>query len=303
MDKLLALRAFKEVAEIGGFSKAARRLGVATSSLTRQLDALEASLGSALLTRTTRQVTLTDAGSTYLEHVSRVLSDLDEADGAVADTGAEAVGPLRVSMPVTFGRLCVGPHIAGFLESHPRVSLELVLSDEYVDLAAERIDVAVRIGSPENQPHLIVKPLGAHHRYVVASRAYLERHPLPVEPGALSQHECVLFAYRAGPQRWSFSGPGGVQGVEVNGPLSANSSDVLREAVLGGLGVALLPQWLVEKDVVAGRLQRLFEEYEVNPLAQAISVHAAYLPNRRHSRKVQAMLEFLQRHVALPVQR
>ena len=117
MDKLLALRAFKEVAETGGFSKAARRLGVATSSLTRQLDALEASLGSALLTRTTRQVTLTDAGSAYLEHVSRVLSDLDEADGAVADTGAEAVGPLRVSMPVTFGRLCVGPHIAGFLES------------------------------------------------------------------------------------------------------------------------------------------------------------------------------------------
>lgn len=301
MDKLLALRAFKEVAEAGGFSKAARRLGVATSSLTRQLDALEASLGSALLTRTTRQVTLTDAGSAYLEHVSRVLSDLEEADGAVADTGAEAVGPLRVSMPVTFGRLCIGPHIARFLESHPRVSLEMVLSDEYVDLAADRIDVAVRIGSLEKQPNLIVKPLAVHHRYVVASHAYLQRHPLPVEPGALSQHECVLFAYRAGPQRWSFSGPDGVQGVEVNGRLSANNSDVLREAVLGGLGVALLPQWLVEGDVVAGRLQRLFEDYDVNPLAQTISVHAAYLPNRRHSRKVQAMLEFLQRHVALPV--
>ena len=301
MDKLLALRAFKEVAETGGFSKAARRLGVATSSLTRLLDALEASLGSALLTRTTRQVTLTDAGSAYLEHVSRVLSDIEEADGAVADTGAEAVGPLRVSMPVTFGRLCVGPHIAGFLESHPRVSLELVLSDEYVDLAAERIDVAVRIGSPDKQHNLIVKPLAAHHRYVVASHAYLQRHPLPVEPDALSQHECVLFAYRAGPQRWSFSRAGGVQGVEVNGRLSANNSDVLREAVLGGLGVALLPQWLVEADVMAGRLQRLFEDYGVNPLAKTISVHAAYLPNRRHSRKVQAMLEFLQRHVALPV--
>lgn len=101
---------------------------------------------------------------------------------------------------------------------------------------------------------------------------------------------------------WSFSGAGGVQGVEVNGRLSANNSDVLREAVLGGLGIALLPQWLIEQDVVAGRLQRLFEDYNVNPFAQTISVHAAYLPNRRHSRKVQAMLEFLQHHVALPVQ-
>src|ERR1700758_1515438 len=110
VDKFLALRAFIDVAETGGFSKAARRMGVATSSVTRLMDALEESLGSALLTRTTRQVTLTDAGAAYLEQVARVLSDLDEADESIADTGAEAVGPLRVSMPVTFGRLCLGPH-------------------------------------------------------------------------------------------------------------------------------------------------------------------------------------------------
>lgn len=287
-----------DVAETGGFSKAARRMGVATSSVTRLMDALEASLGSALLTRTTRQVTLTDAGTAYLEQVARVLSDLDEADGSIADTGAEAVGPLRVSMPVTFGRLCLGPHVAGFLEANPRVSLELVLSDAYVDLAADRIDVAVRIGTPASQPNLIVKQLAEHHRYVVASHAYLERRGVPSSPEALSDHECLRFAYQAGPQRWSFCRTDNVVHVEVNGRLAVNNSDVLRESVLSGLGIALLPQWLVQDDVRAGRMRRLFEGFSVNPQDQTVCVYAAYLPNRRHSRRVRVLLEFLQHHVA-----
>lgn len=302
MDKLLALRAFIDVAEMGGFSKAARRMGVATSSVTRLIDALEQSLGSALLTRTTRQVTLTDAGAAYLEQVGRVLSDLEEADGSVADTGEQAVGPLRVSMPVTFGRLCLGPHIAGFLQQNPRVSLDLVLSDAYLDLALERIDVAVRIGSPINQPNLIVKHLSDHHRYVVASHEYLERKGVPSVPQDLRAHECLRFAYGAGPQRWSFFRSDTTEhieaNVEVEGRLAVNNSDVLREAVLSGFGIALLPQWLVEADVAAGRLRRLFEDYSVNPLDQSICVYAAYLPNRRYSRKVQALLSFLQGHIS-----
>ena len=195
MDKLLALRAFIDVAETGVFEGGSPH-GVATS-VTRLMDALEKSLGSALLTRTTRHVTLTDAGSAYLEQITRVLSDLDEADGSVSDTGADAVGPLRVSMPVTFGRLCLGPHIAGFLQQHPRVSLDLVLSDAYLDLATERIDVAVRIGTPANQPNLIVNRLAEHHRYVVASRDYLESNGMPASPDDLRNHQCLRFAYQA----------------------------------------------------------------------------------------------------------
>lgn len=298
MDKLQALRAFVDVAESGGFSKAARRLGVATSSVTRLLDSLEASLGTALLTRTTRQVTLTDAGAAYLEQISRVLSNLEEADGSVSDTGAEAVGPLRVSMPVTFGRLCLGPHIAGFLQQHPRVSLELVLSDAYVDLASERIDVAVRIGTPASQPQLIVRNLAEHRRFVVASQEYLERRGVPATPAALIKHECLRFAYQAGPQRWSFLRKGAVEYIEVSGRLAVNNSDVLRETVLGGLGIALLPEWLIKDDVQTGRLRRVFEEYDVNPQDQTICVYAAYLPNRRYSRKIHAFLDFLQTHVA-----
>ncbi|MET1113808.1 MAG: LysR family transcriptional regulator [Comamonas sp.] len=298
MDKLQALRAFMDVAQTGGFSKAAQRQGVATSSVTRLIDGLEASLGVALLTRSTRRVALTDAGAAYLEQVTRLLSDLEEADASISDGGAEAVGPLRVSVPVTFGRLCLGPHIAGFLRAHPRLSLELVLSDTYVDLAAERIDVAVRIGTPENQPQLIVRPLAAHWRHVVASPAYLACHGTPAKPEDLGLHECLRFAYQAGPQRWSFLRAGQVQEVQINGRMAANNADILREAVLGGCGIALLAHWLVEDDLRAGRLQRLFADYAINPQDQQVSIHAAYLPNRRHSRKVHAFVEFLQRQLA-----
>lgn len=298
MDKLQALRAFMDVAQTGGFSKAAQRRGVATSSVTRLIDGLEASLGVALLTRSTRQVALTDAGAAYLEQITRLLSDLDEADASVSDGGAEAVGPLRVSVPVTFGRLCLGPHIARFLHAHPRVSLELVLSDAYVDLAAERIDVALRIGVPDNAPQLIVRALAEHRRYVVASAQYLRCHGTPALPADLALHECLRFAYQAGSQRWSFLRAGQVEEVQVNGRLAANNADILREAVLAGAGIALLAHWLVEDDVRAGRLQRLFAKYEINPQDQRVSIHAAYLPNRRHSRKVHAFLDFLQTRIA-----
>ena len=155
-------------------------------------------------------------------------------------------------MPVTFGRLCLGPHIAGFLQQHPRVSLDLVLSDAYLDLATERIDVAVRIGTPANQPNLIVNRLAEHHRYVVASRDYLESNGMPASPDDLRNHQCLRFAYQAAVQRWSFTRAGSTEHVEINGRLSVNNSDVLREAVISGFGIALLPQWLVEDDVMAG---------------------------------------------------
>lgn len=297
MDKLLALRAFMDVAQTGGFSRAAQRRAVATSSVTRLIDGLEAALGVALLTRSTRRVTLTDAGSAYLEQVARLLSDLEEADASVSEGGSEAVGPLRVSVPVTWGRLCVGPHIAAFLRAHPRVSLELVSSDTPADLAAERIDVALRIGTPEHHPQLIVRPLAAHQRQVVASPGYLACHGTPARPQDLALHECLRFAYQPGPQRWSFLRDGQAQAVEVNGRLAANNADMLREAALDGFGIALLAQWLVEEDVRAGRLQRLFGDYAIDPQEHSVGIYAAYLPNRRHSRKVHAFVEFLQQHM------
>lgn len=299
MDKLLALKAFVDVAETGGFSKAARRVGMATSSVTRLMDSLEESLGSALFTRTTRHVTLTDAGASYLEQVTQILSDLEEADGSVFDGGAEPSGPLKVSAPVTYARLYIGPHLGTFLARYPKVSLDLVVSDAFVDLAADRFDLAVRIGVPENQPNLIVRKLEEHHRLVVASPAYLKARGEPTSPEQLRDHDCLRFSYQPGPQRWSFS-RGEEVSVDIGGRLAANSSDILRDAALEGHGIALLAQWLVGEDVRSGRLKRLFADYGVNPHDQSTCVYAAYLPNRRYSRKVHAFLEFLQQHVMAP---
>jgi len=296
MDKLESLRAFRAVAHLGGFSKAARRMRVATSSVTRLIDSLEASLGAPLLTRSTRRVTLTDTGAAYLEQVSRLLDELEEADESVADTGTEPVGPLRVAMPVTYGRLFFGPRLASFLETYPRVTLDLILSDLNVDLTAERIDLAVRVGESWKQPNLKIRRLGEQHLFVVASHDYLARRGVPASPEDLHDHECMRFNNQPG-QRWTFTRRDEIQRVEVSGRLAVNSSGVVREAALGGHGIALLPEWLVADDIRSGRMRRLFEDYAVNPEDETAGVYAAYLPNREHSRKVQALLAFLERQI------
>lgn len=301
MDKLLALRMLLEVAETGGFSKAADRLGIATSSVTRTMDALESSLGAALLTRTTRRVTLTDAGTTYVEQVYKILDDLSEADDSVFDIGGEPVGALRISVPSTYSRLKLAPHLASFLRDYPRVVLDIVVADHYSDLAADRIDVAVRIGVPERDESLITRKLADNTRYVVASPAYLERKGVPGEPSALLEHECVRVPYGSGSrparQRWIFGRDGHEEHVDIRGRLIANSLEILFEAVLAHRGIALLPAWLVEPAVNEGRLQRLFMDWEVNPHSGASVIYVAYLPNRRHSSKVRTFITYIEARV------
>ncbi|MFM0220736.1 LysR family transcriptional regulator [Paraburkholderia dipogonis] len=301
MDKLLALNTLLEVADAGGFSKAAQRLGVATSSVTRLMDSLEASLGTALLTRTPRKVSLTDAGIAYVEQVGKVLDDLAEADESVFDSGASPVGALRIAVPSTYSRLRLGPHLAAFLSDNPRVFLDVVVADHFADLALDRIDVAIRIGLPNRDANLVVRKLADNPRYVVASHDYLERGGTPQTPQALDTHECLRVAYGGGyrtRQIWTFRreavGQHTEARVEVRGHLLSNSLDILLEAVLAGRGIALLPEWLVAAEIRAGRLMRLFENFDATPHSSDAIVYAAYLPNRRHSSKVRALVQFLE---------
>jgi DNA-binding transcriptional LysR family regulator len=297
MDKLLALNTLLEVADAGGFSKAAQRLGVATSSVTRLMDSLEASLGTALLTRTPRKVSLTDAGIAYVEQVGKVLDDLAEADESVFDSGASPVGSLRISVPSTYSRLRLAPHLAAFLSDNPRVFLDVVVADHFADLALERIDVAIRIGLPDRDANLIVRKLANNLRYIVASPDYLERSGTPQTPQALEAHECLRVAYGGGyrtRQVWTFRRESVEERVEVRGHLLSNSLDILLEAVMAGRGIALLPEWLVGAEIRAGRLMRLLENFDVRPHRGDAVVYAAYLPNRRHSSKVRSLVQFLE---------
>ncbi len=299
MDKLLALTTLLEVADSGGFAKAARRLGVATSSVMRLMDSLEASLGAALLTRTPRRVSLTDAGAAYVEQVSRLLDELAEADESVLDRGAEVAGALRITVPSAYCRAVLGPHLAAFVREHPRVALDVLVADHYVDLALERIDVAVRIGVPASDPNLIVRTLQENPRWVVASADYLARAGTPATPADLAGHECARIGYGGGyraRQAWSFAREQEEESevVNVRGRLVTNNVDMLRDAVRAGQGVALLPQWLVQEEVADGALERLFADYRVTAQGREAVVYAAWLPNRRHSSKVRALLAFVQ---------
>lgn len=192
-----------------------------------------------------------------------------------------------------------------FLSEYPRVVLDVVVADHYVDLAAERIDVAIRIGLPSRDENLVVRKLADNKRFVVASHEYLERHGTPAEPRALANHECLRFAYggphRAARQVWTFRHGATEERVEVRGHLIANNPDVLFEAILAGRGIALLPEWLVAPEIGAGRLRRLFENTEVNPHAGDSVIYAAYLPNRRHSSKVRTFVQFLAARVRTPM--
>ncbi|MDR8726858.1 LysR family transcriptional regulator [Burkholderia pseudomultivorans] len=294
MDKFSALRAFVEVAEAGGFSSAGRRLELAASSVVRAVDALEASLGTVLLNRTTRQVTLSDAGAVYYARAKQLLEELAEADALVADRGDEPSGPLRVSVPVAYGVRRIAPHVAAFLARYPKLDLDLQLTDERVDLVTGRIDVAIRLGEAAPSAEVVARPLGAFHRYVVASHDYLDAHGTPATPGELVDHECLRFHFGGDQQAWAFADAHGTTRVLVTGRLKSNHSEVLREAALDSAGIALLPDWLIDADVQSGRLRRLFEQYDVTPDTARSVVTALYLPNQRGSKRVAAFIDFVE---------
>ena len=294
MDKFSALRAFVEVAEAGGFSSAGRRLDLAASSVVRAVDALEASLGTVLLNRTTRQVTLSDAGAMYYARAKQLLEELAEADALVSDRGDEPSGPLRVSVPVAYGVRRIAPHVAAFLARHPKLDLDLQLTDERVDLVSARIDVAIRLGDAAPTAEVVARPLGTFRRYVVASRAYLDAHGTPATPGELVDHACLRFHFGVDQQTWTFVGAQRTTQVVVTGRLKSNHSEVLREAALDGAGIALLPDWLVDTDLEAGRLQRLFDQYDVTPGSARAVVPALSLPNQRGSKRVTAFIDFFE---------
>jgi DNA-binding transcriptional LysR family regulator len=298
MDKLLALKMFVETVRCGGYSSAARKLGISTSSVTRQVAALENDLGASLLNRTTRNTSVTVAGQNYFEKAVAILDAIDEADAVVTDRGSAVQGRLRVSVPVEFGRRIIAPHLGRLLDRHPGLEISLALSDEVTDLLSEQIDVSVRLGSSVVSDDIVSKRLGDFQRWVVASSEYLTRAGLPRHPSDLSEHQCLRIDYRSGHHNWTFQDDEQVIRVKVQGRLQSNNADILREAALAGGGVALLADWLVRDDVGDGRLTRVLEQYEVNPGTASTCINALYLPNHRGSSRINVFIEFLKEILA-----
>ncbi|MBV6633658.1 MAG: LysR family transcriptional regulator [Alphaproteobacteria bacterium] len=299
MDRFASLRGFVAVVDHGGFAPAARSMGLATSSLTRQVNALEAHLGTVLLNRSTRSLSLTEAGSQYLADARRILEELAEADRNVREAADRPSGTLRISLPVAFAKLHVSPLLPVFLKRYPDVRIELQATDSVVNLVEERIDVAIRIGSPGSDS-LIARKLAPHHRIVCASPAYIEGCGSPSEPSDLTQHNCLVFGRDEIGATWQFTKAKQSQSVRVEGSLKADSSEVLRDAALADLGLVLLPSWLIGQDIKAGALKQILGDWQADLGTDLDGIYAAYLPNRRGSVKLRCFIDFLVEQFGAP---
>lgn len=307
MDRFAELKTFCVVVASGGFSPAARELGLATSSVMRLVNALEQRLGVALLNRSTRSVTLTEPGRTYHDDAQRLLAQLDAADDAVATHASGVAGVLRVAAPVTFATMHISPILPELRARYPRLVLDLRLSDTAVNLIDESIDVAIRIGSLDPQANLVARHLTGHTRVLCASPDYLALRGVPRHAAELSHHDCLLFSFSDKRRTWRLrrnDGNGGdipVEEIRVNSIVQANSGDVLRQAAIAGLGVAMLADWLVRDDLRGGRLVRVLDQYDVNPGPMDVALYALYQANRRGSQKIRAFVELLSEHLARSV--
>ncbi len=290
MDSIAGMRVFARVVDAGNFSAAGRQLGVAPSSVSRRIGELEDVLGARLFHRTTRKLSLTEAGSVYDERVRRILADVAEARLAVARLGDAPTGVLRLSVPASIARRHVAPALADFHRRFPAVEVVLAVSDRLVDLIDEGFDLAVRVGRL-SESGLIARKIGSARRVVCASPAYLERAGEPETPAELADHSCLVFRTHPGNNVWEFRGADGATQVRVSGRLFVNDGEALSAAAVAGLGVVLLPEWLVGAELRRNRLREVLPGYR--PVPDTTPLYAVY-PHRRHlPPKVRVLVDFL----------
>jgi DNA-binding transcriptional LysR family regulator len=287
MEDLERMAIFARVVEEKSFSAAARRLNLSKSLVSKQVTQLEKSLGARLLNRTTRALSVTEAGAVFYEHCARIVEELEEAKLAVSRLQTAPRGILRISAPVAFGRLHIASALPEFLAAHTELKIDMVTTDRLVDLAEEGYDVVVRIvGEPP--PNVVARKLAPVNRRICATPEYFRRHGVPQKPQDLEGHNCLTYTYFNPQDPWRLRGPDGEISVRASGDLRVNDDDALAEAVLRGLGIALLPTFIVGRDLQAGRLQSVLAEYV--PLERHI--YAIYLPNRHLSAKVRAFIDY-----------
>ena len=288
MHDLERMAIFARVVEERSFSAAARRLDLSKSLVSRHITALEKSVGARLLNRTTRALSLTDAGAVFYEHCLRVLEELEAAKLAVGRLHSEPRGLLRITSSVAFGRLHIAPALADFLRAYPEITIDMMTTDRFMDLADDGIDVAIRI-TGEPAQNVVARKLAPVHRRMCATPEYFERHGVPQTPDDLANHNCLIYTAFNPPGPWRLRGPEGDSSVRASGNLRLNDDDALAEAVRRGVGIALLPTFIVGEDLQSGRLRSVLSEYI--PLER--HVYAVYLPTRHVPAKVRRFIDFL----------
>lgn len=293
MDQLTALRALRRVVELGSFTAAGDALGISHSIVSRQVRQLESQLGAQLLNRTTRRFALTAAGQEYYLASRDILDALDAADRAVAMHQAQPSGSLRINAPMAFGTLELASWLPDFSRQYPHIHIDLVCNDRIVDLIDDGFDVALRLARGLPDSTLVARQLASSRTVAVASPAYLDRHGHPATPQDLAQHNCLMYSSGDKPAQWSFTdGDGATHKVDVRGSLQANTSVALREAAVGGMGIAGAAAFIVRDALRSGQLVEVLPGYTLRPRI----LYALYPHSRQLSPKVRVFVDFAVQH-------
>lgn len=286
-DRLQELAVFVRAAESGSFSRAARELGLSQPSVSRIVSDLEARLGVTLLLRTTRRITVTDAGALFLERARGLLHELEEAEDAAR--GVDSLrGLIRIAMPVLYGIREIVPRLPDFMKAHPLLRIECAVADELQNLIAEGADVAIRLGKLNNSS-FGARKLATMQRRIVASPAYLKARGTPKTPADLSSHDCIFGPGPSARQSWSFTRNGTVTSIDVHSRLQTNSAPTVFACLMAGMGIALASDAMCREQLKTGELVEVLRGYKLEP----VDVHALFPAGPRPSAKVRAFVDYL----------
>jgi DNA-binding transcriptional LysR family regulator len=288
MHSLTHIAVFLHVVDTGSFTAAAHKLGMSKPTVSKHITTLEQHLGARLLNRTTRSLGLTEIGANFYTHCQNIMAEVEAAEAEVVQSSGAPRGRLRISAPVCFGDRCVAPELPEFLDRYPDIEIDLSLSNHHVDLIKEGYDLAVRVTRSE-PAGLVSTYLAPCTHLVCATPEYLERHGKPRTVADLARHSCLMYVFFGSGHSWQLDGPNGPETVKVSGRFQANNGDALRQALLSGLGLALMPTYLVSEDLAAGRLCNVLPGYSENSYA----VYAVHPEEGRDLLKVQALVEYL----------
>jgi DNA-binding transcriptional LysR family regulator len=293
MEWLRSMRLFVSVVQNGSLSSAGRQLGLSPASVSRHISALEENLGSRLLNRTSRKLTVTEAGEIYFRKVEHILQQVTEANDSVAQLQLVPRGTLRVHSRMLVGHQYIVPAMPRFLEQYPEIKLDLLLSNHAVDLVEQDIDVDIRIGKLVDSA-LVARKLATSERIMCAAPSYLDKRPPLVDPHDLVHHNCLTYRLNLGKATWRVKDADErLVEVPVSGTMQSDNGQALLAATLAGVGIALMPDWAIKDDLAAGRLRRLFPNCLVSYVEFENGVYAVYQKTRHRSTKVRVFIDFL----------
>ncbi|WP_025821880.1 LysR family transcriptional regulator [Shewanella marina] len=294
MDQLGAMRVFIRVVQTGSFSATARELHTTQATISKKIAALELKLAGKLLIRSSRELSLTEIGAEYYDRCVAIISEIDEAEANVRSHIASPQGVIKISAPVTFGNKFIAPILAEFLQRYPDIKVNLALSDAHVDIIADGIDVAIRARELEDSS-LVARHLFDNPNVLIASADYLAKFGEPKQPQQLKLHNCIIYSMSANNNIWHFSFNGEKQTVVISGNCQSDSCDVILQLILDGVGIGLLPIWMVSEQLQSGRLIQLMPDYESKPLP----FHAIYPKHRYVPLKIRCFVDYLKEKIQL----